>query len=263
MTMSLRKLIETFIREDDDARKRGWSHVAFGTWEDSAGNRYRRDDSGNWKQTDSASDVGEPLAGPSTAQRGVPHPSREKQRARHGGRRPHSAGAAIAPAIHDSRQMKVLGRSALYGGNKPVVSWDDHTYDLTWESPNEDGSSSKLTISFSTDNPREYMIRARTTSGDETQFQRTIRGRGPYKSAVTAADSLGKEMDASKAASAGGGSVHDDYEKRVGELEGEGMTRSDAQGIADMEFDQKHGKGWERKGLSEVSLREMIRRMSR
>jgi len=31
----------------------------------------------------------------------------------------------------------------------------------------------------------------------------------------------------------------------VQELEAEGITRSDAQGIADVEFMQKYGPGWE------------------
>ena len=35
------------------------------------------------------------------------------------------------------------------------------------------------------------------------------------------------------------------YELRVCELEAEGMTRSDAQGIADVEFNTKYGFGWE------------------
>ena len=35
------------------------------------------------------------------------------------------------------------------------------------------------------------------------------------------------------------------YEKRVQELEAEGMTRSDAQGVADAEFIQQYGLGWE------------------
>jgi len=49
MTISLRHLIETLIHEDDDAAKRGWKHIAFGTWEDQSGNRYRKDDAGNWQ----------------------------------------------------------------------------------------------------------------------------------------------------------------------------------------------------------------------
>ena len=36
-----------------------------------------------------------------------------------------------------------------------------------------------------------------------------------------------------------------EYEQRVQELEAEGLTRSDAQGVADMEFMQKYGPGWE------------------
>jgi hypothetical protein len=35
------------------------------------------------------------------------------------------------------------------------------------------------------------------------------------------------------------------YEKRVQELESEGMTRSDAQGVADAEFIEQYGLGWE------------------
>jgi hypothetical protein len=35
------------------------------------------------------------------------------------------------------------------------------------------------------------------------------------------------------------------YEQRVQELEAKGMTRGDAQGVADMEFMQKYGPGWE------------------
>jgi hypothetical protein len=62
------------------------------------------------------------------------------------------------------------------------------------------------------------------------------------------------EYYSKQAAVAPAGNIHGEYESRVSELEGEGMTRSDAQGIADMEFDQKHGRGWE-----SSSLREMIR----
>ena len=36
-----------------------------------------------------------------------------------------------------------------------------------------------------------------------------------------------------------------EYEQRVQELEAEGITTSDAQGIADVEFMQKYGPGWE------------------
>ena len=35
------------------------------------------------------------------------------------------------------------------------------------------------------------------------------------------------------------------YQQRVQELEAEGMTRSDAQGVADAEFNQQYGLGWE------------------
>jgi hypothetical protein len=35
------------------------------------------------------------------------------------------------------------------------------------------------------------------------------------------------------------------YEARVQELEAEGMTCSDAQGVADAEFMQTYGTGWE------------------
>lgn len=35
------------------------------------------------------------------------------------------------------------------------------------------------------------------------------------------------------------------YKKRVQELESEGMTTSDAQGVADAEFIQQYGLGWE------------------
>lgn len=37
------------------------------------------------------------------------------------------------------------------------------------------------------------------------------------------------------------------YEKKVQGLENEGMTTSDAQGIVDMEFNDRFGLGWERK----------------
>jgi flagellar biosynthesis chaperone FliJ len=35
------------------------------------------------------------------------------------------------------------------------------------------------------------------------------------------------------------------YQQRVQELEAEGMTRSDAQAVADAEFIQQYGLGWE------------------
>lgn len=35
------------------------------------------------------------------------------------------------------------------------------------------------------------------------------------------------------------------YQARVQELEAEGMTRSDAQGVADVEFMGTYGPGWE------------------
>lgn len=35
------------------------------------------------------------------------------------------------------------------------------------------------------------------------------------------------------------------YEKRVVKYEAQGMTRSDAQGVADAEFLQTYGPGWE------------------
>ena len=35
------------------------------------------------------------------------------------------------------------------------------------------------------------------------------------------------------------------YEKRVQELEADGMTTCDAQGVADAEFIQQYGLGWE------------------
>ncbi len=36
-----------------------------------------------------------------------------------------------------------------------------------------------------------------------------------------------------------------EYEQRVQELEAEDITTSDAQGMADAEFLQKYGPGWE------------------
>ena len=44
------------------------------------------------------------------------------------------------------------------------------------------------------------------------------------------------------------------YESRVSELEGEGLDRGDAQGIADVEFEKKYGRGWER------SMQETLRK---
>lgn len=35
------------------------------------------------------------------------------------------------------------------------------------------------------------------------------------------------------------------YQQRVRELEAEGMTTSDAQGVADAEFIHRYGLGWE------------------
>lgn len=37
-----------------------------------------------------------------------------------------------------------------------------------------------------------------------------------------------------------------EYEKQVQALEAEGLTTSDAQGIVDMEFNDRYGLGWER-----------------
>jgi hypothetical protein len=36
-----------------------------------------------------------------------------------------------------------------------------------------------------------------------------------------------------------------EYQKRVQELEDQGLTTSDAQGVADAEFITKYGPGWE------------------
>lgn len=36
-----------------------------------------------------------------------------------------------------------------------------------------------------------------------------------------------------------------EYQKRVQELECQGLPTSDAQGIADVEFNDKYGRGWE------------------
>jgi hypothetical protein len=36
-----------------------------------------------------------------------------------------------------------------------------------------------------------------------------------------------------------------EYQQRVQELEDQGMTTGDAQGVADAEFMQKYGPGWE------------------
>jgi hypothetical protein len=36
-----------------------------------------------------------------------------------------------------------------------------------------------------------------------------------------------------------------EYQQRVDELEAQGMTTSDAQGVADAEFMQKYGPAWE------------------
>jgi hypothetical protein len=103
--ITLRNLIlESALYEDDEATQRGWKHIAFGTYEDPSGKRYRRDDGGNWKEVGS-----------------------------------------------DTTSTGTMG----------------------------------------------------------------------------------------------------DYESRVSDLEGQGMTRSDAQGVADLEFEKKHGKGWETGGTSE------------
>ena len=103
------------IHEDDEAKQRGWKHLGFGTYEDSSGKRYKRDDSGNWKE------------------------------------------------------LGVTTTSAPKASSTPAPS----------------ASSAKP-------------------------------------------------------------NVHDEYEARVGELEGEGLDRGDAQGIADTEFEKKYGRGWER-----------------
>jgi hypothetical protein len=36
-----------------------------------------------------------------------------------------------------------------------------------------------------------------------------------------------------------------EYQQRVNELEAQGMTTSDAQGVVDMEFMQEYGSNWE------------------
>jgi hypothetical protein len=185
---SLRKLImESALREDDEAKQRGWKHIGFGTYEDPSGKRYRRDDGGSWKEIGS-SDPKIPGPHPSRATQGIPH-------------RKHS----IAPAIHDKRPIERLRSAALYGGKKPHVSWDDDNYTLTWNSPGYEGDNDNtLSISFSTQNPKEYTIRATSKSGpserdpkapEETRFDRTIRGKGSPATAVKAADDLAQQMD--------------------------------------------------------------------
>jgi hypothetical protein len=47
--ISLRKIIESIIHEDDEAKQKGWKHIAFGTYEDQSGNRFKRDASGSWQ----------------------------------------------------------------------------------------------------------------------------------------------------------------------------------------------------------------------
>lgn len=66
---------------------------------------------------------------------------------------------------------------------------------------------------------------------------------------------VGKDSPATATRS---GNVHAEYEARVGELEQSGMDRSDAQGVADLEFNSKYGKGWE-----QTRLREMISKIAR
>lgn len=38
---------------------------------------------------------------------------------------------------------------------------------------------------------------------------------------------------------------HELYAQRVAELEAEGLETSDAQGVADLEFNNRYGVGWE------------------
>ena len=325
MTISLRHLIESFIREDEEAEKLGWKHLGFGTYEDQSGNRYRKDDAGNWQpvgQEQPATTAQQPAQQPEQPKPADSWQEREKVRKAsereetkqtiaqqvtplidrdaiaaiddEEEREHYSAMADLAELHDDDALEKALRdekmgdfvndtlRDAISSSQPPkhlqpiAAAINDIVDEMNNNEQEEAYYARQAGERYS---PREFTesdVIDGIQSGEQGFGSNLMSGmRTAMAHSATAAARFYAQQSAKKQQSSG---AHDDYEKRVGELEGKGITRSDAQGIADMEFDQKHGKGWEevharrwrlapggweRNELSESSLREMIRRMSR
>jgi len=291
MTISLRHLIEAFIHEDEEAKKRGWKHIAFGTYEDPSGNRYRKDDAGNWQP------VGQEQPATTAQQPAQPKPVdswQEREKARKASEREenkqtiaqqvtplidrdainaiddeeerehYSAMAdlaelsdddALEKALKDERMEDFVNDTMHEAGHRRQGDGLDHLDALTdalyniADEVRRDGGRADAFTDYGPQHAAEDIMNGEARFGKDALYgMRLALAHGATDAAKYYAQQSTKKQQS--------GGVHDEYEKRVGELEGEGMTRSDAQGIADMEFDKKHGRGWERS-----SLREMIRRM--
>jgi hypothetical protein len=306
MTISLRHLIESFIREDEEAEKRGWKHLGFGTWEDQSGNRFKKDSQGIWQPVGqdnwhprfkTGATGNEPwFDEPKQTQPVQPKPVDTKATEREETkqtiaqqvtplidrdaiaaiddeeeREHYSAMAdlaelhdddALEKALRDERMGDFVSDTMIEAGHRRQGDGLDHLdalsdalYNIADEVRRDGGRADAFT-DYGPNHAAEDIMNGEARFGKDALYgMRLALAHGATDAAKYYAQQSAKKQQS--------GGVHDEYEKRVGELEGEGMTRSDAQGIADMEFDQKHGRGWERKGLSESSLREMIRRMSR
>ena len=60
----LRDIIRELLQEDDEAKQKGWKHIAFGTYEDPSGNRFRKDSTGSWQPVGPKSATTAPMQSP-------------------------------------------------------------------------------------------------------------------------------------------------------------------------------------------------------
>jgi hypothetical protein len=252
----LRDIIRELLQEDDEAAQKGWKHIAFGTYEDPSGNRFRKDSAGNWQPVGGEeSGAGAPAEAPPVnkntefmkrlASPGfINHPTRSHPSI------PRHRSGGIAPAMQDSRTMRKITTAKLYGGNKPMVSFTDDEYRIKWTAASAGSKNDRpadpdttLTLIFPltgrgdlTPRSNDFIVKA----GDEV-----VKGRGSAADAVRAASEMGKKLESRLQSAASSGDKMADYEKRVRELEDEGLDTSDAQGVADAEYMKKYGRGWE------------------
>lgn len=240
---SLRTILENLVHEDDDARRKGWKHIAFGTWEDPSGNRFKKDNAGQWQPIGGA---GNSTASTSTVQTTPVTPMVDRDK--------------IA-TVKDERErafLTVMADIAELPDDSDFVDamMDDRFSDIAKEFLN-DAATQKWQSGDALEQLQRVIKDIAADTGydaDDVAQKITTReiGWDAHDDLVPAMrDAIAgrvKESIPDEPST----NAHDDYERRVRELEDEGMDRSDAQGITDLEFDQRLGKGWERTSLKEL-----------
>ena len=260
---SLKTIMENMVHEDEDARRKGWKHIAFGTWEDQSGNRYKKDDMGAWQPVGGAD-----TASPAPQQAAQPQAKAPIDRSQLNKLTDPKAREEVGAlldvaelpdeelqyAIHDGRMKDTrdeIASSLAYGREATP-----HLEKLR-------DAFRQTAIQFSEDDPfgdgrRKYDEDEVAAMWGNGEIELGTEDLGAVRDAIVGHAMGSLPTDTDTAAT----DAHAEYEERVTGLEGEGMTRSDAQGIADMEFDKKYGRGWERSSLKEI-LRTAVHKIIR